>query len=152
MLATTMGAGPGELAAVYGFAQNFGTAKITRVIGQAWTLDVELAFYALVPLAALALAYVFRGAGERRRRRVLFAALAVCAGASLVVRGLAPSGLASAGPSRTARRQAPCVYGCAGKNSIRRMGWSRPGDTPGRRRRRGRGPSAVTPGCQVRAC
>jgi peptidoglycan/LPS O-acetylase OafA/YrhL len=45
--------GPGGVLTYYGFAQSYGPGSITGGIGQAWTLGVEVAFYALLPLALL---------------------------------------------------------------------------------------------------
>lgn len=39
--------------AVYGFAQNYYHTAAANLVGQAWTLDIEVAFYVLIPIAAL---------------------------------------------------------------------------------------------------
>jgi peptidoglycan/LPS O-acetylase OafA/YrhL len=41
------------LLSVYGFAQNYHPTAAINVMGQAWTLDLEVAFYILVPVAAV---------------------------------------------------------------------------------------------------
>jgi peptidoglycan/LPS O-acetylase OafA/YrhL len=41
------------LLSVYGFAQNYHPTAAINVMGQAWTLDLEVAFYVVIPLAAL---------------------------------------------------------------------------------------------------
>jgi len=57
-------AGIGGLLATYGFAQNFHWTPAADVMRPAWTLDIEVAFYIVIPLASLtALA-----AGRRMRR------------------------------------------------------------------------------------
>jgi peptidoglycan/LPS O-acetylase OafA/YrhL len=82
------GADLGGLAAVYGFAQNYYATPAVHLIGQAWTLDIEVAFYIALPVVTL-LAF---GADRRRiidpsRRLVLLLALLLLAyAASLVVR------------------------------------------------------------------
>jgi len=70
----------------YGFAQNFRSAWIVQGIGPAWTLHVELTFYALLPLIAFAGARWLRG---RPRERQLWPELLAIGGmglASLAVR------------------------------------------------------------------
>lgn len=88
----TYEASPGQLAAVYGFAQNYGYSKVSRVIGQAWTLDVEMAFYVALPIVTVVLVCACRRLGQRDRTRALFAALGAAALASLAIRALGPSG------------------------------------------------------------
>lgn len=39
--------------AVYGFAQNYYSTASAEMVGQAWTLDIEVAFYILIPIAAM---------------------------------------------------------------------------------------------------
>ncbi|MGD0453501.1 MAG: acyltransferase [Solirubrobacteraceae bacterium] len=46
-------AGIGGLLATYGFAQNYHWSAAADVMRQAWTLDIEVAFYILIPLASL---------------------------------------------------------------------------------------------------
>jgi peptidoglycan/LPS O-acetylase OafA/YrhL len=46
-------AGPGGILAVFGFAQNYHYTAAATSIAQAWTLDLEIAFYALIPIVAL---------------------------------------------------------------------------------------------------
>jgi len=41
------------LATVYGFVQNYHPTAAINVMGQAWTLDLEVAFYILIPIASL---------------------------------------------------------------------------------------------------
>ncbi len=51
------------LAAVYGFAQNYYSTPAAELVGQAWTLDLEVAFYILIPIASVIALY----AGRRMR-------------------------------------------------------------------------------------
>ncbi|HEX4483664.1 MAG TPA: acyltransferase [Solirubrobacteraceae bacterium] len=70
------GSGIGGVAAVYAFAQNYHFSAAANVIPQAWTLDIEIAFYVLIPIAALlALAAARRFRSTPRQR--LWAVLAV---------------------------------------------------------------------------
>lgn len=41
------------IAAVYGFAQNYHSTAAAIIVGQGWTLDLEVAFYILIPLASV---------------------------------------------------------------------------------------------------
>jgi peptidoglycan/LPS O-acetylase OafA/YrhL len=45
--------GLGGIAAVFGFAQNYHHTAAAGSIAQAWTLDLEVCFYALIPIVAL---------------------------------------------------------------------------------------------------
>lgn len=45
--------GVGGLATVYLFVQNYHPTPAINVMGQAWTLDLEVAFYIVIPLASL---------------------------------------------------------------------------------------------------
>ena len=63
--------GAGGLLAAFGFAQNYHYTH-AAVIPQAWTLDIEVAFYALIPLVAvIALALRRPGRGSPGRRLAL---------------------------------------------------------------------------------
>jgi peptidoglycan/LPS O-acetylase OafA/YrhL len=65
-----------DLAALFGFAQIYRTSGASDFIGQAWTIDVEVAFYLIVPLSAWLLTAAtrrhaaWRGSGLSPRRRV----------------------------------------------------------------------------------
>jgi peptidoglycan/LPS O-acetylase OafA/YrhL len=59
----TAGADGLQLAAIYGFGQVFAPCLAAGQISQAWTLDVEMGFYIVLPLAALCLVRA-----SRRRR------------------------------------------------------------------------------------
>jgi peptidoglycan/LPS O-acetylase OafA/YrhL len=48
------------LLAIYAFAQNYHFTPAATVIGQAWTLDIEVAFYILIPIAALCFSFAGR--------------------------------------------------------------------------------------------
>jgi peptidoglycan/LPS O-acetylase OafA/YrhL len=54
----TRGADVHQVVAIFGFAQTFEPSHASRLVVQAWTLDVEMAFYLLLPIAA---AVVTRG-------------------------------------------------------------------------------------------
>ena len=58
LLRGTHGAGVGDLIAFYGFGQVYDPHPAAALMVQAWTLDVEMAFYIFLPLAALALWYL----------------------------------------------------------------------------------------------
>jgi peptidoglycan/LPS O-acetylase OafA/YrhL len=51
------------VAAVYGFAQNYYPTTAAELVGQGWTLDIEVAFYLLIPTAFVIALY-----GARRLR------------------------------------------------------------------------------------
>jgi peptidoglycan/LPS O-acetylase OafA/YrhL len=77
----TNGASFGELAAMFTFADDHVDHPLSTLVGQTWTLRVDLTFYLLVPLAA---ALSVRLVGPRlgvagRRRAVWLAAAAVVA-------------------------------------------------------------------------
>jgi peptidoglycan/LPS O-acetylase OafA/YrhL len=84
-----------DLAAVFGFAQIYHVSAASMFMGQAWTIDVEVAFYALIPVSAWLLAAATRQVGERtghelghRQRVVLVVSLlAVATVASAYMRG-----------------------------------------------------------------
>jgi peptidoglycan/LPS O-acetylase OafA/YrhL len=68
--------GIGGLLAALGFAQNYHYTG-AAVLRQAWTLDIEVAFYALIPIAAL-LALRLRRPGRGTPLRRLSLVLAIC--------------------------------------------------------------------------
>jgi peptidoglycan/LPS O-acetylase OafA/YrhL len=88
------GASPGRVVMVYAFAQNFANGAIDRVMNQAWTLDVEVAFYVLVPVGAGLLAFLARSADRRGRLRLLSGAIGGAAILSLAARAFGPHTLA----------------------------------------------------------
>lgn len=47
------GGGVGGVLAVYAFIQNYQWFKPANLMGQAWTLDLEVAFYILIPIASV---------------------------------------------------------------------------------------------------
>jgi peptidoglycan/LPS O-acetylase OafA/YrhL len=85
-----MGDSIGDLVAAYGFAQNFDGGGVARVMGQAWTLDVEVAFYLLVPAWAAVMCYLSRRWSRSARTRAFFLGLAVIGVVSLVLRSSRP--------------------------------------------------------------
>lgn len=89
------GSSVGQVASVYLFAQDYNDSAAAFLVGPAWTLGVEMGFYALVPLlATVATAVALRApwqAGPRVRIGFVFALALAVAAASLVFRGLHPS-------------------------------------------------------------
>lgn len=70
----------------YGFAQNLQSEWILQGIGPAWTLHVEVTFYALLPFLALAAARRLRGRPPAEQLRVELGAIAAMGLASLALR------------------------------------------------------------------
>jgi peptidoglycan/LPS O-acetylase OafA/YrhL len=85
------GSGLGGVLAVYGFVQNYHFTHAALVMPQAWTLDLEVTFYILIPLVALLAAALARRvrADPRRRLAVVLAALFASYAASLCFKHLA---------------------------------------------------------------
>jgi peptidoglycan/LPS O-acetylase OafA/YrhL len=73
------GASAAGLAAVYGFAQNYYSNPAAHLLGQAWTLDIEVAFYLALPVVAL-----LALAADRRRRTSPARRLGIVLGVLLV--------------------------------------------------------------------
>jgi peptidoglycan/LPS O-acetylase OafA/YrhL len=67
-----------DLASVFGFAQNYHGSITSSAIVQAWTLDIEAAFYVALPLLALLSLVALRG---RSVRPLVMVALVALAGA-----------------------------------------------------------------------
>lgn len=83
----SQGSSAREIGAVYLFAQVYDTSEVSQLVGPAWTLCVEMAFYALVPVAAwLAARAAGSRLGPRGRLAFVLAAAAAVFGASLLVR------------------------------------------------------------------
>jgi peptidoglycan/LPS O-acetylase OafA/YrhL len=83
----------GQILAVPLLFQNYVYSAFSARIGQAWTVDVEAAFYVVLPVAAALLTgLLVRYAAPRTRLRVLLASLAAIAVASLVWRGVVTAG------------------------------------------------------------
>ncbi|MEA2473576.1 MAG: hypothetical protein QOE06_1491, partial [Thermoleophilaceae bacterium] len=81
----------GQIASVYLFAQNYNDSTAAFAIGQAWTLSVEMVFYALVPLVAtLAVAAIGARAGPRARLLAVIGVGAAVGLASVVFGGTEP--------------------------------------------------------------
>ncbi len=82
------GTGPLGIASVYLFAQDYHATVVSTLVGPAWTLDIEIIFYALVPLAAIALVRIAgqRPQSARARVHIVLAAAAAVAAASLIAR------------------------------------------------------------------
>jgi acetyltransferase len=89
LVAGTLGTSAADVASVYLFFENNHESRLFQLLGQSWTLQVEMAYYLLIPLVAGAMTYF---AGRRlgpRGRLVLVAATSVAVGiGSLVVRQL----------------------------------------------------------------
>jgi peptidoglycan/LPS O-acetylase OafA/YrhL len=65
----------GDLASVFGFVQNWHVSWTRTAISQAWTLDIEMAFYLALPLLAWLLAAPLRGRPVRPATMVAVIAL-----------------------------------------------------------------------------
>jgi peptidoglycan/LPS O-acetylase OafA/YrhL len=84
-----------EILAVYLFGQNYNESAVSFSIGQAWTLSVEMGFYLLVPLVAIAAAAAFGSrAGPRARLWAVLAGGAAVAILSLSYGGTDPASVA----------------------------------------------------------
>jgi peptidoglycan/LPS O-acetylase OafA/YrhL len=88
----SFGTGPLGIASVYLFAQNYHATFVSTLVGPAWTLDIEVIFYALVPLAAIAMVSIAgrRPGSVRTRVRIVLAAVAGVAAVSLLGRAVLP--------------------------------------------------------------
>jgi peptidoglycan/LPS O-acetylase OafA/YrhL len=64
----TQGSSRLDLAALFGFAQIYHGSGASNFIGQAWTIDVEVAFYLMVPVSAWLIALATRRLAGRRGR------------------------------------------------------------------------------------
>jgi peptidoglycan/LPS O-acetylase OafA/YrhL len=73
----------------FGFVQNLSVETVLGGIRPAWTLCVEMAFYLVLPLWAIAAARTLRGRARGTQMRAEAIALTLMALASLVVRALA---------------------------------------------------------------
>jgi acetyltransferase len=83
-----------QVGAVYGFMEQFHESAMWLIIGQSWTLHVELGYYLLVPLAAVAAtAWVGRRLGARGRLRFVAAATLAVGIGSVAARELEPASL-----------------------------------------------------------
>ena len=58
------------LATVYLFVQNYHPTPAINVMGQAWTLDLEVAFYIVIPLASLLSMWAAGGCARHRGQRL----------------------------------------------------------------------------------
>jgi peptidoglycan/LPS O-acetylase OafA/YrhL len=92
---------PSGIARYFGFAQIYDARTALRGIGQAWTLCVEVTFYAFLPLWALAMR-ALPGRGDRRRILAIEVAglLLLCVASSLykvwALRHVGPTELSAA--------------------------------------------------------
>jgi peptidoglycan/LPS O-acetylase OafA/YrhL len=81
------GGGIAGVLAVYGFAQNYYFTRAAVLVGQAWTLDLEVAFYILIPIASAIALYASRHGLPRippLRLAIVLAVLAAAYVASLL--------------------------------------------------------------------
>ena len=84
----TRDASPGELLSMFTFTEDHLDSPFATLVGQTWTLRVDLAFYVIVPIASLAAIHLFgTRLGVPGRRRLVWAAAAAGAAASLLVAG-----------------------------------------------------------------
>jgi len=74
--------GVGPIIAVYAFAQNYWNSSTSQLVGSAWTLDLEVVFYASLPVIGALVLRRRRGPANpaARTRRVLVACVVVAAG------------------------------------------------------------------------
>jgi peptidoglycan/LPS O-acetylase OafA/YrhL len=91
----THGASVLDLAEIFGFGQIYHETAASLFLGQAWTIDVEVAFYAIIPVGAWLLTVATdrvststgRDLGPRGRVGLLVSLLAVATVASAYIRG-----------------------------------------------------------------
>ncbi len=84
------GVGWRGLLAVFGFSANYYSTQAAGAVGQAWTLDIEVAFYILIPLAAgIALMIGRRPSTPQRRLALVLGLLAALYAGSLYAKHLA---------------------------------------------------------------
>ena len=125
-----MGANPGELAAMFTFTDDQVDHPLTTLVGQTWTLRVDMSFYVLVPLAAtIGVRLVGTRLGVTGRRRAVWAGVVAAAAVPLTVAALvtettattrSPSDAhvpvhAGRGDSRRARRPAAIAAHALGR-------------------------------------
>jgi peptidoglycan/LPS O-acetylase OafA/YrhL len=85
-----------DVAEIFGFAQIYHTTGASGFIGQAWSIDVEVAFYVLIPVSAWLVTLATRGAaartgrvlGQRERVALVVSMLALATVASAYLRGI----------------------------------------------------------------
>ncbi len=86
----TQGSSAGEVAAVFGFLQIYTPSEAANFVGQAWTIDVEVAFYLIVPLSAWVMVRatrrlrIARGGRELSPRGRVLVVVGLLAAATLV--------------------------------------------------------------------
>lgn len=80
----------------YGLSQIYSSDTLLSGLGGAWSLCVEVSFYALLPVVALAAARLVRRAGPRAAPRAQFALFVGAAVVSIVVRGVVAGSLTAA--------------------------------------------------------
>jgi peptidoglycan/LPS O-acetylase OafA/YrhL len=71
LIGGTRGSSGGEILAVYGFAQVYDFSGFAFYIGQAWTLDIEIVFYFVLPVGMLGCLWLVRRLSRPSRVAVL---------------------------------------------------------------------------------
>ena len=89
----TFNASPVQLAAIFLFLQNWWPSTDAVLVGPAWTLDIEVLFYALIPLMAVVVVATLRRVPHRRRWLVVLALTFVVTASSLAARYALPATL-----------------------------------------------------------
>ena len=90
----TRGASFGEIARVYLFAENYVRSPFNEFFGQAWTMQLEVVFYALIPLAAWLAWRLASGLGSRGRATAVALAAVAVAIVSLLLHAKHPADIA----------------------------------------------------------
>jgi peptidoglycan/LPS O-acetylase OafA/YrhL len=84
-----------DLTAIFGFAQIYHASNASLFIGQAWTIDVEVAFYAIIPVSAWLITLATKRAAshaglvlaQRQRVALVVVLLAAATAVSVYIRG-----------------------------------------------------------------
>jgi peptidoglycan/LPS O-acetylase OafA/YrhL len=87
----TFNSSPGHVAAIFLFVQRFWPSPDSALVGQAWTLNVEVGFYILLPVVALAIGLALRPVPGQSRWWVMVLVAVVVAAMSLAARYLLPA-------------------------------------------------------------
>lgn len=79
-----------ETLAVFAFVQTLDPSPLAEKVGHLWSVDVEMAFYVAVPIAAVIASKLLRGP-SRRRATWVAGSVAALAGLSLATRSIGPA-------------------------------------------------------------
>jgi peptidoglycan/LPS O-acetylase OafA/YrhL len=90
----TAGSSIGQIVAVYGFAQTYHPSAAALLVGPAWTLDIEVVFYAMVPIAAAVATKVAGGLSRSGRIKFVLASVVGVLAISLLLRAVGPGAMA----------------------------------------------------------